>query len=462
MNLLAAEEVASAVAKKSKTPKPTEAVPKPKASKKAKAAAVTPVAEDDAAPTTISKASKKKVNGAAKPEVKKKAVLPSDFDDSADESAAEQEDDEGVASDVDDQTEALLKGFESDDDEAKVAGQGLEEGQSVPEVPKLSKADKKLLKNKGEDSDKPGVVYVGRIPHGFYEYEMREYFKQFGTITKLRLSRNRKTGASRHYAFIQFESLTVADIVARTMDNYLLFGHILKVKTVSDEQLSPDIWKGANKRFKKVPWNKLEGRRLKQGASEDVWEKRNEKEEKRRADKKAKLDAMDYEFEQPKLKSAKGVAKSAAIVNGEADVEALENGTAEVSIEEPKAIEAAVEQPKKGKKAKPVKATETVIEKVIVAPVEAASEEAKPKGKKAKAVKVTETVVEEVEAVDVEAPKSKKETKKKVVEASVVDTAEVAESKPALRKSKRVVSETITASDAAEKPKKAKKARKSM
>lgn len=270
----------------------------------------------------------------------------------------------------------MLEGFESEDDEDKVKEAGLEEGQAVPSVPRLSKADKKLLKKKEaeEENEKPGVVYVGRIPHGFYEYEMREYFKQFGTILKLRLSRNRKTGASRHYAFIQFESLTVADIVARTMDNYLLFGHILKVKTVPDEQLSADIWKGANKRFKKVPWNKIEGRRLKQGASEDVWEKRNEREQKRRAKKQEKLSAMDYEFEQPTLKSAKGVARPAALENGDASL-AIENGKADEEVEEaPKAIEAALVN--KGKKAKAVKD----VEEVAVDPEVAEA----PKAKKAK------------------------------------------------------------------------------
>lgn len=295
---------------------------------------------------------------------KAKQVLPSDFDDSADDQELE-ENAEGsdAESEVNDQTQALLEGFESEDDEDKIREAGLEEGQAVPTVPRLSKSDKKLLKKKQaeEENEKPGVVYVGRIPHGFYEYEMREYFKQFGDILKLRLSRNRKTGASRHYAFIQFESLTVADIVARTMDNYLLFGHILKVKTVPEEQLSADIWKGANKRFKKVPWNKMEGRRLKQGASEGVWEKRNEREQKRRAKKQDKLSAMDYEFEQPALKSAKGVAKPAALKNGDDVVLAIENARGDDVNEEPKAIEAAVEEPaKKEKKAKVVKDVEAI------------------------------------------------------------------------------------------------------
>ena len=38
----------------------------------------------------------------------------------------------------------------------------------------------------------PGVLYVGHIPHGFYEHEMRGFFSQFGTVNRLRLSRSKK------------------------------------------------------------------------------------------------------------------------------------------------------------------------------------------------------------------------------------------------------------------------------
>ncbi len=72
------------------------------------------------------------------------------------------------------------------------------------------------------------MVYIGRIPHGFYEDQMRGYFSQFGEITRLRLSRNKKTGKSKHYAFIEFKHVEVAQVVVDTMDNYLLLGHILK------------------------------------------------------------------------------------------------------------------------------------------------------------------------------------------------------------------------------------------
>ena len=103
----------------------------------------------------------------------------------------------------------------------------------------------------------PGVVVLSRIPFGFYEGPMRAFFKQFGTVTRLRLARNPKvprvpapapapapmrphagravgsaraaqTGNSRHYAFIEFESDDVAKIVAETMDAYMMFGRIMR------------------------------------------------------------------------------------------------------------------------------------------------------------------------------------------------------------------------------------------
>ena len=40
-----------------------------------------------------------------------------------------------------------------------------------------------------------GVVYLGRIAHGFYEEEMKGYFSQFGEVTRVRLSRSKKASA---------------------------------------------------------------------------------------------------------------------------------------------------------------------------------------------------------------------------------------------------------------------------
>ena len=42
----------------------------------------------------------------------------------------------------------------------------------------------------------PGVIYLGHIPHGFYEDQIRGFFTQFGRVNKVRLSRSKKVGDS--------------------------------------------------------------------------------------------------------------------------------------------------------------------------------------------------------------------------------------------------------------------------
>jgi nucleolar protein 15 len=330
---IAVEDAVPATVKKSKKPKP--AVGDDLTSRHA---------EKDTISTTP-KVKKVKSKSEAKSEAKSKNTIVSNpkndvssTDDVEEESGAS---DDGDSSEVDDQTVALLRGFESDGDvEDAEQEDGLMEGRKVPKVPTMTNQNKKAMKGSLESDapEKPGVVYVGHIPHGFYEHEMRAYFEQFGSILQLRLSRNRKSGASKHYAFIKFASAGVAGIVAKTMDKYLLFNHILKVKLIVDEQVPENLFKGANKRFKKIPWNKMAGRQLEQGASEATWEKRIQKEENRRAEKAQRMKSIGYEFAAPKIKSAKNVAKQpteqpSVISNGEDEIKAIEAGSGVEELE---------------------------------------------------------------------------------------------------------------------------------
>lgn len=165
---------------------------------------------------------------------------------------------------------------------------------------------------------------------------MRAYFSQFGDIINLRLSRNRTTGRSKHYAFIQFASESVAKIVSKTMDNYLMFGHILKCKFVPKEKVHAALWKGANRRFKRTPWRKIEKRRLEAGKTREQWTDKIEKVQKERNAKAEKMKALGYEYEVPKIKGVEEVPVQKPAVEGK---------------EEPKALEASepnVEQAEKG------------------------------------------------------------------------------------------------------------------
>lgn len=98
------------------------------------------------------------------------------------------------------------------------------------------------------------VVYVGHLPRGFYEREMRKFFKQFGDVKRLRLARARKSGASQHYAFVEFEHPEVAEIVARAMNNYFMVDKYLVCHVVPAEKLHVGLFAGGGRTYKPIPW----------------------------------------------------------------------------------------------------------------------------------------------------------------------------------------------------------------
>ncbi|XP_015918233.1 MKI67 FHA domain-interacting nucleolar phosphoprotein-like [Parasteatoda tepidariorum] len=111
-----------------------------------------------------------------------------------------------------------------------------------------AKREKRLRKKQAKLAQQtdcgPGTIYIGHIPHGFYETEMKQYFSQFGEVTNLRLAKSRRSLRSKGYAFIQFKSADVAKVVAETMNNYLFFERLLKCEYVPEDKLHPDVFKG--------------------------------------------------------------------------------------------------------------------------------------------------------------------------------------------------------------------------
>lgn len=231
---------------------------------------------------------------------------------------------------------------------------------------------------------------------------MKKYFSQFGRVLNLRLSRNKKTGASKHYAFVEFASAEVADIVARTMNNYLMFGHILRCSLIPKEQVHENLFKGAGTRFKVDPRNKKAGLAMERGAERDVWEKRVQKENKRRSGRNKDLkETFEYEFSMPEVKAVKDVQSEKAL---------------EIEASEPQQLltETAVPAETKGKKGK--KAVKTAApaaaepEPVVKEKTEAAPKKTVKKRKSDAAAEVLAAPTEKPAA----APKAKKAKKAKV------------------------------------------------
>nr|GAT60872.1 predicted protein [Mycena chlorophos] len=154
-----------------------------------------------------------------------------------------------VEADEEDDDDAI-HGFMTDDEDSSDDDEGYMDVEvsaaDISKLPTVAKDDvtvKKRLENaKRKPATDRGVLFLSRIPHGFYEDQAKAYFTQFGNVTRLRISRNKKTGKSKHYGFIEFDSSSVAQIVAETMDNYLLLGHILRCKVIPKDKVHPELW----------------------------------------------------------------------------------------------------------------------------------------------------------------------------------------------------------------------------
>ncbi|XP_069120413.1 MKI67 FHA domain-interacting nucleolar phosphoprotein-like [Argopecten irradians] len=105
----------------------------------------------------------------------------------------------------------------------------------------------KNIKAKTQNKAPKGVIYLGHIPRGFFEPQMKSFFQQFGTVTRLKLSRSKKTGHSKGYAFVEFLHEDVAKVVVETMNNYLMFERLLKCEFVPNEKVHEDTFRGAKK-----------------------------------------------------------------------------------------------------------------------------------------------------------------------------------------------------------------------
>ncbi|KAM4730753.1 MKI67 FHA domain-interacting nucleolar phosphoprotein [Anableps anableps] len=115
---------------------------------------------------------------------------------------------------------------------------------------KVQEVKKKNRSRKGSHLT-PGVVYVGHLPLGLFEPQLRSYFEQFGKVLRLRLSRSKKTGGSKGFAFIEFECDEVAKIVAETMNNYLMGERLIKCELIPQEKVHEKLFVGSQRMFRR-------------------------------------------------------------------------------------------------------------------------------------------------------------------------------------------------------------------
>lgn len=141
------------------------------------------------------------------------------------------------------------------------------------------------------------VLYLGHIPHGFYEEQMKGFFSQFGIVTRLRLARNKKTGRSKHYAFIEFKHAEVAEVVAKAMNGYLLFSKILVAKVIAPEAVHSETFKDANRKWRAVDRVLIVRKEHNRARTEEEAARREAKLLRAESAKRRKLAAAGIEYE---------------------------------------------------------------------------------------------------------------------------------------------------------------------
>ena len=103
-----------------------------------------------------------------------------------------------------------------------------------------------------EEEELSSIIYIGHLPQDFEEKQMKKFFSEFGKVVNLQLSRSKKTGNSRHYGWVEFETTDIAKITAKAMNNYLLKDSKLECNVLPKSKVHPMLFKNARKGPKKI------------------------------------------------------------------------------------------------------------------------------------------------------------------------------------------------------------------
>uniref|UniRef100_A0A453B5W1 RRM domain-containing protein n=1 Tax=Aegilops tauschii subsp. strangulata TaxID=200361 RepID=A0A453B5W1_AEGTS len=151
----------------------------------------------------------------------------------------------------------------------------------------------------GEHGHRP--VHRPHPPRLLRGPDARGFFQQFGAVKRVRIARNRKTGKSKHYGFIEFENPEVAKIVADEMNNYLLFEHTLQIAPVPLEKVHAKLWKGVRKGFVPVDRVAIERNKLSKDKTVEEHKRMLEGIVKRDENRRKRIKAAGIDYECPPL-----------------------------------------------------------------------------------------------------------------------------------------------------------------
>lgn len=72
-------------------------------------------------------------------------------------------------------------------------------------------------------------IYVGNLPYGATEDDLREAFAAFGDVAKVNVITDRETGQSKGFAFVEMPDNSAADTAIKSLNASSMGGRNLKV-----------------------------------------------------------------------------------------------------------------------------------------------------------------------------------------------------------------------------------------
>ncbi|MDH3330567.1 MAG: RNA-binding protein [Desulfobulbaceae bacterium] len=72
-------------------------------------------------------------------------------------------------------------------------------------------------------------IYIGQLPYNVNEEELREIFSEYGNIESLNLIKDRFSGQSKGFGFIDMPNNSEADKAIKALNKSMLKGREIKV-----------------------------------------------------------------------------------------------------------------------------------------------------------------------------------------------------------------------------------------
>jgi len=82
-------------------------------------------------------------------------------------------------------------------------------------------------------------IFVGNLPYGVTEAELTDCFGQYGVVEKASLIRDRDTGQSRGFAFVEMTHLREAMLAIQELNGCDWDGRIIQVSVARERQHLP-------------------------------------------------------------------------------------------------------------------------------------------------------------------------------------------------------------------------------